>query len=463
MSAESLSLDCIIHLFSYLEVPDLLRVAQVNKAWNEAAETTFLWRNMCLKRWAFCNISVIPGMHSWKKYYLHRSNLESKMKSGQPSVDYTCKAIRGHNGVIYEMAYLSEKEHMFATGKVESTVCTVSSDGTVRAWNIQEGKQIWSSPQQGFPLVGIITFPAFNLAATADTEGTIKLWHGTTGEELSTFSVSSIPSCMVAYTIKNNPFLMVGTEEGSLHTLSATDLSQVLYKKLFQNCGIQLSLCSPNGQWILVCPGDAAFSPKVFNIYYATQPEDDDLMLSSPLPITNYCRVMCWLPAESARIAILYKNEMFHIDSFDMVIEKSKYKKKITAKQIASFTLPAQQPVTSMKGFGKQTLLIAAGPELTVYSLSGTVLMAFKDHHKIITSIWVDPFHVVTSSMDFSLRVYFWKNSKSSLLTSCYNLLGGSHRWSSGFRSVACDDVSIVGIVAGIDGKDSLRAYSFHL
>lgn len=54
---------------------------------------------MCLKRWAFCNISVIPGIHSWKKYYLHRSNLESKMTSGQPSVDYTCKAIRGHNGM----------------------------------------------------------------------------------------------------------------------------------------------------------------------------------------------------------------------------------------------------------------------------------------------------------------------------------------------------------------------------
>lgn len=59
------------------------------------------------------------------------------------------------------------------------------------------------------------------------------------------------------------------------------------------------------------------------------------------------------------------------------------------AKQVASFTLPVQQQMTCMKGFGKQTLLITAGPKLTVYSLSGTALMAFKDHHKIITSIWV--------------------------------------------------------------------------
>lgn len=74
------------------------------------------------------------------------------------------------------------------------------------------------------------------------------------------------------------------------------------------------------------------FAYQVFNTHYATQPEDDDLMLSSPLPIVNHCDVMCWLPAESARIAILHKNEMFHIDSFDIVIEKSKYKKNVTGR-----------------------------------------------------------------------------------------------------------------------------------
>lgn len=42
-----------------------------------------------------------------------------------------------------------------------------------------------------------------------------------------------------------------------------------------------------------------------------------------------------------------------------------------------------------MKGFGKQTILLATGPELKLYTLSGTELMAFKDHHNSITSIWV--------------------------------------------------------------------------
>nr|XP_020654127.1 F-box/WD repeat-containing protein 12 isoform X3 [Pogona vitticeps] len=398
MSAESLTVDCIIHIFSYLEVPELLLAAQVNKTWNEAAETTFLWRNMCLRRWAFCNISVIPGMQTWKKYYLHRSNLEHKMASGRPSVDYTCKALRGHKGVINAMAYLSENEHTFATGKVKSIMCTTSSDGTVRAWNVQE----------------------------------------------------------------------VGTGQGVLYTLGAADLSQILRSKVFQTGGIDLSHCSPDGQWIVICPTDPACSLKVFYTHCATNP-DDELMLSSPLPVTDHRLVTCWLPAEPARIAIMHDDGMnFRIVSFDIVIEKkSKYKRNIVAQQVANFTLPTQAPWMTekiMKGFGKQTILIAAGLELKLYSLTGTELMAFKDHHKIITSIWVDPFHVVTSSMDLSLRVYSWKNTnKSPSLISRYHLLGGSHRWSSGFRSVACDDVSIVGIVAGTDGTDILRAYSFNL
>ncbi|XP_061474161.1 F-box/WD repeat-containing protein 12 isoform X2 [Rhineura floridana] len=468
MSAESLTLDCVIQIFSYLEVPDLLRAAQVNKTWKEAAGTASLWRNMCLRRWAFCNISVNPGMQTWKKYYLYRSNLEYKKVSGRPSVDYTCKAMRGHKGIINDMAYLSDNEHTFATGKVKSVVCTTSSDSTVRAWDVQEGTQIWSSPQQEAPLENIITFPLCKLVATTDCRGMIKLWHGDTGEELAAFSASSSSCSVAAYTINNKPFLTVGTEEGKLYTLAAADLSQISQAKVFQNCGIDLSLCSPDGLWIVVCPTDHALSPKVCYTHCATNTEDE-LMLSSPLPITDQCLVTCWLPSEPARIAILHKEQTnFRIVSLDVVIEKkSKYKMSITAQQVADFTLPGQEPWMTkiiMKGFGKQTILIAAGLELKLYSLVGTELMAFKDHHKIITSIWVDPFHVVTSSMDLSLRVYSWKNdNKFSLLISRYHLLGGSHRWSSGFRSVACDDVSIVGVVAGTDGTDILRAYSFNL
>ncbi|XP_053152485.1 F-box/WD repeat-containing protein 12 isoform X2 [Hemicordylus capensis] len=425
---------------------------------------------MCLSRWAFCNVSVTPRMQTWKKYYLHRSKLENKMESGRPSADYVCKAMRGHEGPINTMAYLSDSDHMFGTEEVKSVVCTASVDGTVRAWNVQEGTQIWSSPKQEALIVNMITLPHYKLVVTTDSCGMIKLWHGDTGEELAAFSASASSYCsLVAYAVNNKPFLTVGTEEGRLYTLAATDLSQISYTKAFQNCGMNVSLCSPDGQWIVVFPTDYAQSPpKVLYTHCATNPEDDELMLTSPLPVSNQCLVSCWLPTESARIAILQKERLnFHITSFDIVSEKSKYKLNITARQVANFTLPRREqwvPEMIIKGHGKQTILIASGLELKLYSLTGTELKIFQDHHKIITSVWVDPFHVITSSMDLSLRVYSWKNeNKSSSLVSLYQLLGGSHRWSSGFRSAACDNVSIVGVVAGTDGRDYLRSYSFNL
>ncbi|XP_060095805.1 F-box/WD repeat-containing protein 12 [Heteronotia binoei] len=468
MSDESLTLDCLVHIFSYLEAPDLLRVAQVNKTWLEATETASLWRNMCLNQWTFCNISVTPGMQTWKKYYLHRSNIEHKMLSGRPSVDYTCKAMRGHQGEIQDMAYLSPNEHTFAMGKVKSIVCTASGDGTVKAWDVQESTQIWSSPKQEMKLVQVITLPEHNLVVTRDLSGTIKLWQGDTGKEVGAFSAESTFCPTIAYTINNKPFLSVATSSEKIYTLAVPDLSQISCIKPFPNCGVDLSPCSPDGQSIVVLPLDSNQAPKVLYTHYATNPEDDQLMFSSPLPINNSVFATCWLPAEPARIALMHgEDQSYNITTFDITIQKSKYKMNIMSQQVATFRLPSKHIFTEYRtiaGFGKQTLVIAFNMELKVYSLNGAELNAFQDHVKTITSIWVDPFRVVTSSLDLSLRVYTWKNdNKTSSLVSRYHLVGGSHRWSRGFTNVACDDVSIVGVVAGVEQTDILRAYSFDL
>nr|XP_056716871.1 F-box/WD repeat-containing protein 12 [Euleptes europaea] len=473
MSGEPLTLDCLVHIFSYLEAPDLLRAAQVNKTWLEATETASLWRNMCLNQWAFCNISVIPGMQTWKKYYLHRSNIEHKMMSGRPSVDYTCKAMRGHQGDIGDMAYLSPNEHTFAMGKVKSIVCTASGDGTVKAWDVQEGTQIWSSPKQEKGLVQVITLPQHNLVVTRGLPGTIKLWHGDTGKELGAFSIDSILRPAVAYTINNQLFISVATSGEQIYTLAAPSLGQISCIKPFPNCGVDLSPCSPDGRSIVILPLDDSKAPKVLYTHYATNPEDDQLMFSSPLPINTRVVATCWLPAEPARIALMHVEDLMlegyqhSISTFDITIQKSKYKMNIMAQQVATFRLPQKcvfRQAKNVAGFGKQTLVIAFDMELKLYSLNGTELSTFQDHQKMITSIWVDPFRVVTSSLDLSLRVYTWKHdNKTSSLISRYHLVGGSHRWSRGFTNVACDDVSIAGVVAGVDQTDILRVYRFDL
>ncbi|EMP38515.1 F-box/WD repeat-containing protein 12 [Chelonia mydas] len=252
MGSELLTLDCLVHVFSYLEAPDLLRAARVNQAWNEAAGTTSLWRRMCLDRWTFCNISnLTPGMQTWKQYYLHRSKLEHEMASGRPSADYICRSMRGHKGKIVGLAYLSDNEHVFGAGKLRSVVCTASTDGTIRAWQVQEGTQIWSSPSQEVPFVKVITVPQYKLAISTDAFGTIKVWHGETGEELAAFSTSSSSSSLVTYSVNNKPFLTVATAGGAIYTLEVPNLNQVSCIAAFQNSSIDLLLCSPDKQCLV--------------------------------------------------------------------------------------------------------------------------------------------------------------------------------------------------------------------
>ncbi|KAM7169843.1 F-box/WD repeat-containing protein 12 isoform 1-T1 [Macrochelys suwanniensis] len=469
MGSELLTLDGLVHVFSYLEAPDLLRAARVNQAWNEAASTTSLWRRMCLDRWTFCNISnLTPGMQTWKQYYLHRSKLEHEMASGRPSADYICRSMRGHKGKIVGMAYLSDNEHVFGAGKLRSVVCTASTDGTIRAWQVQEGTQIWSSPSQEVPFVKVITVPQYKLAISADARGTIKVWHGETGEELAAFSTSSSSSSLVTYSVNNKPFLTVATAGGVIYTLEVPNLNQVSCITAFQNSSIDLLLCSPDKQWLVAgSTENANTSPKVFYTDCLINPADEP-PVSSSLPVNN-CAVVCWLPKAPARIAVMHQDRISvqrNITVFDLAVKKSKYKMEVIAQQVASFTLPGSTWTTAvlMEGHGTETVLLGCGSNLTLYSIFGTQLEAFQHHNNTITSIWVDSFRVVTSSLDLSLRVYTWKKAnKISSLTSRYYLLGGTHRWSRGFTDVACDNISIVGVVAESDETSILRAYSFNL
>ncbi|XP_043406383.1 F-box/WD repeat-containing protein 12 isoform X5 [Chelonia mydas] len=432
MGSELLTLDCLVHVFSYLEAPDLLRAARVNQAWNEAAGTTSLWRRMCLDRWTFCNISNLTP------------------------------------GKIVGLAYLSDNEHVFGAGKLRSVVCTASTDGTIRAWQVQEGTQIWSSPSQEVPFVKVITVPQYKLAISTDAFGTIKVWHGETGEELAAFSTSSSSSSLVTYSVNNKPFLTVATAGGAIYTLEVPNLNQVSCIAAFQNSSIDLLLCSPDKQCLVAGSTENANTfPKMFYTDCLINPVDEP-PISSSLPVNN-CAVVCWLPKAPARIAVMHQDRMSvqrNITVFDLAVKKSKYKTEVLAQQIASFTLPQSTWPTAilMEGHGTETILLGCGSNLKLYSIFGTQLEAFQHHNNTITSIWVDSFHVVTSSLDLSLRVYTWKKvNKISSLTSRYYLLGGTHRWSRGFTDVACDNISIVGVVAESDETSILRAYSFNL
>nr|XP_025747397.1 F-box/WD repeat-containing protein 12-like [Callorhinus ursinus] len=460
-----LGLHELLHVFSFLEARDLLCAAQVDKVWNEVSRTKELWRQLCLRRWSSCKASQMTlGTQTWKQYYLCRSELEFRMESGRPEKDFICKAIAGHNGGIDELAYISTECRF--DGQEKSVVCTVSSDSTVRAWDVQEGTEIWSSPLQPAALVNLVTYPRLQLVVTVDKLGLIKVWKAENGREWASFSLPTYSSALQACDHPEGPFLLVASAEGVLYTLTVPQLQPLSRTSVFPSSPTSL-LCSPDCQWVLASTQDSDLGPKVFYTRSLLCLVEDEPPVSTTLPIWLTSRA-CWAPDEAARLMVMHRNNdsgQLAITTYELGAKQSQEGVDVVVQQIASFLLPdTMTPPHLMKGHGSQVILLVSGSELVLFTIQGLQLAAFQDHQKPVTSLWVDQSRVLTASFDLSLRVYVWnKENKFPVLKSCYHLLGGSHRWASGFTHVESDSMSIVGVEARSIGTSILRSYCFNM
>ncbi|XP_058551884.1 F-box/WD repeat-containing protein 12-like [Neofelis nebulosa] len=454
----------LLHVFSFLEARDLLCAAQVDKVWNEVSGTKELWRQLCLRRWSSCKTSQMTlGTQTWKEYYLCRSELEFRMECGRPEKDFICKAIPGHTGEIDELAYISTKECRF-DGQEKSMVCTVSSDSTVRAWDVQEGTEIWSSPLQPAALVNVVTFPRLQLAITVDERGLIKVWGAENGWEQASFRLPTFSSALQACDHPEGPFLLVACAEGFLYALTVPQLQLRSRTRVFPSSPTSL-LCSPDCQWVFASTQNSDLGPKVFHTRSLLCLVEDEPPVSTTLPIWLTSRA-CWAPDETARLMVTHRNDngmQLVITTYELRTKQSREGVDVVVQQMASFLLPNSMiPPHLMKGHGSQVILLVSGSELALFTIHGVQLAAFQDHQRPITSMWVDQSRVITASFDLSLRVYVWnKETKPPVLKSCYHLLGGSHRWASGFTHVEGDSMSIVGVEARNIGTSILRSYCF--
>lgn len=59
------------------------------------------------------------------------------------------------------------------------------------------------------------------------------------------------------------------------------------------------------------------------------------------------------------------------------------------AQQLASFPLPGTVTPHLMQGHGSQVILLASRSELVLFTIQGLQLVAFRDHQRPITSMWV--------------------------------------------------------------------------
>ncbi|XP_013973482.1 cyclin-dependent kinase 20 isoform X5 [Canis lupus baileyi] len=368
-------------------------------------------------------------------------------------------------GGIDELAYISTNECRF-DGQEKSVVCTVSSDSTVRAWDVQEGTEIWSSPLQPAALVNLAAYPRLQLVVTVDKQGLIKTWKAENGREWASFSLPTSSSALQACDHPETPFLLVASAEGVMYTLTVPQLQLLSWTSVFPSSPTSL-LCSPDSQWVFASTQDSDLGPKVFYTQSLRCVVEDEPPVSSTLPVLLTSRA-CWAPDETARLMVMHRNSdnmRLAITTYELGTKQSQKGVDAVVQQIASFLLPDNMmPPHLMKGHGSQVVLLVSGLELVLFTIQGLQLAAFQDHQKPITSMWVDQSRVLTASFDLSLRVYVWnKENKFPVLKSCYHLLGGSHRWASGFTHVESDSMSIVGIEARSIGTSILRSYCFNV
>ncbi|XP_033825884.1 F-box/WD repeat-containing protein 12 [Periophthalmus magnuspinnatus] len=454
--------DCLIHIFTFLTEGDLSNASCVCKDWNDAAETPWLWRRMALQRWVFCNLGLGgDGAQSWKRYFLRRSHLEKKMSEGKRG-GYTCKSLRGHTGRVIGLGHLngssSDSPDLWSSS---ATVCSASTDGTVRGWGVQKGELLWSSPASQNPITDMITDQQHNLVVTADSTGLVSTWHGQTGQQMATFATGFSHSKLLQFTANDDWFLTVGGRLGSVVTLAGPDLTKRSTFTVCDSFQVTTLLISPDRKWITAGTRDNDdISPKVIYTESLTSESEDEERLSQSLPVAG-CRAAVFIPTQPSRLAVAHDKLL---TVFDVCLKKSKYKAEIIVNQVKSFSLnQISSTQLLLKAKDSNCIVLAAGRQLFVYSLSGELLQSFSDHTLPISAVWVDSFRVVTASLDLSMRVLTWKNNQDGgqTLEGRYHLLGGSHSMSRGFTHVVCDYSSIVASVEGQDGSDVLKAYSF--
>lgn len=388
------------------------------------------------------------------------------MKTGRSCADYTCNSLRGHKGRVVGFAYLVGNDGCSDVWKQTPVVCSASTDGTVKAWDIHKGVNVWSSPAQS-PMQDITVDPGQSVVVTSDTTGAIKTWKGATGEEVSCFQSGFSKTTLLSFNNKDSSFLVVGSVLGSLVVLTCPALSEVSRHVVCDSFSLNILRSSPDKKWILAASKENFdLSPKVFCSESVCFPAEDEDSVSQSLPVAGCCAAV-FLPSQPARLALLHSDG--RVDSktlsvFDLNMKESKYKKEIQAQQVASFpvTLSHRSDVI-LEARGSSTLLVTDGNHLKVYTFKGELVASFNDHSQPITALCVDSFRVVTASRDLSLRILTWRNDPEHGLTleSQYHLLGGSLTRSRGFTSVACDHSSIVGCVESVDGNDVLKAYTF--
>uniref|UniRef100_A0A8C0P6H6 F-box and WD repeat domain containing 12 n=2 Tax=Canis lupus familiaris TaxID=9615 RepID=A0A8C0P6H6_CANLF len=454
----------LLKIFSFLDAFSLLQASQVNRCWNRVAENDHLWRNLCLKKWSFCNFSQCLGSLTWKQFFLKQRKQEYRMALAKPE-DFTFREASGNLGL--RTAYLSGNDHTVG-GQEKSVICTVSSKHVLCTWDVQEGTMIWSSPVQQSSIMHLATLPQMHLAFTVDLEGTVKVWNCQDEDALATLAMPRVCFSLEICLTNDGPFLMVGNSEGDIYTLTVPELRGVSKVNAFKY-SVDLLHCSPDRKWIFASGTHQNILPMVFLTECLLKPSEGNSPLCLSIPFSSCCRA-CWAPRKTSRVTVMYRRGSFKktgFTTFDLMAKRTGGRTDIQAHQVATFLLPVHMESPIWMGVGDGNMIVfESGPYLFLFTISGHLLQRFEDHQRTISNLWVDSVHILTTSMDDSLHLYMWEDEgRYPYLKSCCHLehIGSDLAPSCYVSKAICDNMSIVCVVSRIRESSILVMYSLHM
>ncbi|XP_021044938.1 F-box/WD repeat-containing protein 15-like isoform X2 [Mus pahari] len=418
----------LMKILSYLDAYSLLQVAQVNKNWNELASSDVLWRNLCQKRWLYCDLVTLKlqGKETWKQFFIYRTWQEHAKTRAKPE-DFTYKEIPLECGFYGYACYISGCG-LTRNGQGRSVICMVSSMNTISTWDIHKSVITWVSPVQPASINLLTTLPEMHIAVTVDIRSTIKLWDCHSREALATNNLESPCKSLKAVISKDYPMVLAGDTLGNLYIFRIPDLHLISTVNVFPH-GFDDISCSPQKKWVLLSKNHPHILPKVFymNSFLRTSEFSDPV---STILEFSLCQAVFWTPRREDRITLMSRSgfpQITKFATFDMKLEEIRNKVTVQGKLIASFLLPYHEESPNWIGVSdKDVIVFSTEFSLLLFSMNGVHLQTFQYIPEMIMRLCVDPVHVIVTCNDGSLDVYAWEE-RSPLLRKCYRLQNMRH------------------------------------
>ena len=128
----------LMEVFAYLEPPDLCRIAQVCKAWNEVVESTLVWKKLCYP-WGWTPQRLEEHEHTSKLLDVPCSRTEKQVFRSWVTVkrclEKGCVSVRD-----LEKRNVSERQLRTNRNNIRTAVqdghffYTGGQDGTIKQW-----------------------------------------------------------------------------------------------------------------------------------------------------------------------------------------------------------------------------------------------------------------------------------------------------------------------------------------